>query len=273
MSIDRYAVVGNPISHSKSPIIHKIFAKQTHQSIQYDAILIEPSQFAKEVKAFFSAGGKGLNVTVPFKQDAWKIADKVSEQAQLANAVNTLLIDDDGTLIAENTDGTGLVRDLNNNLALSLHNKSVLLLGAGGAARGVLQPLLEQNPASLLIANRTPSRAQALAKSHVDLGQVTSCGFSELPNRPFDVIINATSAGLNNDTPPLPANTIHSESFCYDLMYASEPTAFVRYAKQQGATQTYDGLGMLVEQAAESFRLWRGVTPDTAPVIAALRAH
>jgi shikimate dehydrogenase len=268
---DRYAVMGNPIEHSKSPLIHRLFAEQTGQDLVYEAILVDPEGFAEAVADFIAAAGKGLNVTVPFKQEAWKIADELSERAQRAGAVNTLKVGHSGKLSGDNTDGVGLVRDLTRNLNLTLSGKQVLILGAGGAVRGILAPLLEQSPSRLLIANRTVETAQQLAKEFSDLGELQSCGFSELKGVHFDIIINATAAGLQGQVPELPDGIIDSRSCCYDLMYASEPTAFVHYARQRGSPAAFDGLGMLVEQAAESFRIWRGITPDTAPVIAALR--
>jgi len=268
---DCYAVMGNPIAHSLSPRIHHLFARQTGQSLSYDALLVEADGFAHAVAAFLIAGGKGLNVTVPFKQEAYELADELSPRAQRAGAVNTLLIHDDGTLLGDNTDGVGLVRDLTRNLNLTLSGKQILLLGAGGAARGVLAPLLEQKPARLLIANRTPERAKQLANSFSDLGAVKGCGFQALSGPGFDIVINATAAGLQGQVPDLPGDVIDPHSCCYDMMYGSLPTAFMHYAQQHGAQRTFDGLGMLVEQAAESFLIWRGLRPDTGPVIEALR--
>jgi len=268
---DCYAVMGNPIAHSQSPRIHRLFARQTGQSLSYKALLVERDGFAQAVAAFLVAGGKGLNVTIPFKQEAFEIADELSPRAQRAAAVNTLLIHDDGTLYGDNTDGAGLVRDLTRNLKLTLGGKRILLLGAGGAARGVLAPLLEQNPSRLLIANRTVERAKQLADSFSDLAEVEGCGFDALSGRSFDIVINATAAGLQGQVPALPEGVIGPHSCCYDMMYGSEPTAFMRYARQRGAQSTFDGLGMLVEQAAESFLIWRGVLPNTGPVIEALR--
>ncbi|GMQ88601.1 MAG: shikimate dehydrogenase [Gammaproteobacteria bacterium] len=268
---DRYAVMGNPIEHSKSPLIHRLFAEQTGQDLVYEAILVDPEGFAEAVTDFIGSAGKGLNVTVPFKQEAWKIADQLSERAQRAGAVNTLQIGNDGKLSGDNTDGVGLVRDLTSNLGLTLTGKQILVLGAGGAVRGILAPLLEQNPSRLLVANRTVGRAQQLATEFSDLGELQGCGFDDLKGTRFDIIINATAAGLQGQVPELPDGIIDSGSCCYDLVYASEPTAFVHYARQHGVQAAFDGLGMLVEQAAESFRIWRGVAPDTAPVIAALR--
>ncbi|GMQ87695.1 MAG: shikimate dehydrogenase [Gammaproteobacteria bacterium] len=268
---DRYAVMGNPIEHSKSPLIHRLFAEQTGQNLVYEAILVDPEGFTKAVADFTGSAGKGLNITVPFKQDAWHIADELSERAQRAGAVNTLKIGGDGKLSGDNTDGIGLVRDLTRNLGLTLSGKQLLVLGAGGAVRGILAPLLDQHPSRLLIANRTVERAQQLATEFSDLGELQGCGFADLKGAHFDIIINATAAGLQGQVPDLPDGIIDSSSCCYDLMYASEPTAFVRYARQRGVQAAFDGLGMLVEQAAESFRIWRGIAPGTAPVIAALR--
>jgi shikimate dehydrogenase len=269
--VDRYAVMGNPIAHSKSPQIHQLFAQQTGQSISYQAILVEKHRFAEAVAEFLAAGGKGLNITVPFKQEAWQIADQLSARAQRAGAVNTLMLREPGTLLGDNTDGVGLVRDLTANLAVELAGKRLLMLGAGGAARGVLAPLLEQEPTHLVIANRTPERAEQLSGLFSDLGELTGCGFDALGGEAFDVVINATAAGLKGEVPQLPEGIIGPETCCYDMMYGSAPTAFMRYAQQRGARRAFDGLGMLVEQAAESFRLWRGVNPETGPVIDFLR--
>lgn len=268
---DCYAVMGNPIAHSQSPRIHQLFARQTGQPISYQALLVDADGFAQAVDAFRIAGGKGLNITVPFKQEAYKLADELSPRAQRAGAVNTLLIRANGTLFGDNTDGIGLVRDLTRNLRLTLSGKHILLLGAGGAARGVLAPLLEQKPAHLLIANRTAERAKQLANTFSDLGEVSACGFQDLPDDAFDIVINATAAGLHGQVPDLPEGVITPKSSCYDMMYGASPTAFMHYAQRCGAQNTFDGLGMLVEQAAESFLIWRGVFPETGPVIEALR--
>lgn len=271
--VDRYAVMGNPIAHSKSPQIHRLFAQQTGQSLSYQAILVEKHRFAEAVAEFLTAGGKGLNVTVPFKQEAWQIADQLSARAQRAGAVNTLMLREPGSLFGDNTDGVGLVRDLTANLAVELSGKRLLLLGAGGAARGVLGPLLEQQPTHLVIANRTAERAEQLSDLFSDIGALTGCGFAALGGEAFDVVINATAAGLRGEVPDLPEGIIGPQTCCYDMMYGSAPTAFMRYAQQRGARRAFDGLGMLVEQAAESFRLWRGVNPATGPVIDFLRRH
>ncbi len=268
---DRYAVMGNPIAHSLSPRIHTLFATQTGQHLEYRALLVEPGQFATAARAFQGAGGRGLNVTVPFKQDAWVFADLLSARAERAGAVNTLLFEAGGVR-GDNTDGPGLVRDLCGNHGYSLAGRRILLLGAGGAARGILQPLLAEQPAQLVIANRTAGKALELALRFSDLGPVSGCGFAELAGRRFDLILNATAAGLNDVAPPVPDGLLAAEGWCYDLMYGREPTAFVRWGHEQGAARSLDGLGMLVEQAAESFHLWRGVWPETQPVIAALRS-
>lgn len=269
---DQYAVMGNPISHSKSPRIHAMFAAQTDQNLEYRAILVELDGFAAAARAFQKAGGRGLNVTVPFKQDAWVFADLLSARAERAGAVNTLIFDATG-VCGDNTDGPGLVRDLSVNLGYSLAEKRILLLGAGGASRGVMQPLLAEQPTQLVIANRTASKAMDLALRCGDLGRVSGCDFSDLAGHQFDLIINATAVGLNDEVPPLPEGVLAPGGWCYDLMYGKEPTAFVRWGWEQGAANSIDGLGMLVEQAAESFYLWRGVWPETQTVIQALRAE
>jgi len=268
---DQYAVMGNPIAHSKSPRIHAAFASQTQQDISYERILVEQGLLADAVSDFRKQGGKGLNITVPFKNDAFDIADSLTERARLAGAVNTLVLNDDGTLHADNTDGVGLVHDLTVNHALNLKDARILLLGAGGAAQGVLLPLLQQQPAEIIIANRTVSKAEALCEKFATYGKLSASSFEALGGHSFDGIINATAASLQGEVPALPDNILNDDAWCYDMMYSSEPTAFVRWGNKQGATHSIDGLGMLVEQAAESFRLWRGVQPDTNSVIRLLR--
>ncbi len=270
-ALDQYAVMGHPIAHSKSPQIHRLFAEQTGQALEYHAMLVERGGFAKAAQDFQATGGKGLNVTVPFKQDAWVFADVLSARAERAGAVNVLSFSVAGVQ-GENTDGLGLVRDITINHGYPLAGKRILLLGAGGAARGVLQPLLAENPAVVMIANRTASKAAELALRFGDLGRVSGCGLDELAGLQFDLIINATAAGLDDTVPPLPDTVLVAGGVCYDMMYGKETTAFVRWGLAHSASQSLDGLGMLVEQAAESFRLWRGVMPDTQPVILALRA-
>jgi len=268
---DRYAVIGNPIEHSKSPAIHAAFAAATGQEMEYGRILGTPGHFAEEVREFLAKGGKGLNITVPFKEDAWRLADERSSRAELAGAVNTLIRLDDGRLRGDNTDGVGLVRDLEQNHGCRLNGRSILLLGAGGASRGVLRPLLEANPSRLVIANRTVAKAEALAADAAGLGPISGCGFDALAGERFDLIINGTAAGLRNEVPPLPTGILASGGVAYDMMYGDEPTAFVRWGGAAGAAMALDGLGMLIEQAAESFYLWRGVRPRTAPVVDMLR--
>ena len=267
---DEYAVMGNPIAHSKSPRIHSLFAQQTGEPIHYRAILVEVGKLPEAVAEFVAGGGKGLNITVPFKRDAWELVDERSRRAERAGAVNTIRIEP-GRLFGDNTDGVGLVNDLRHNLQIPLQDRRILLMGAGGAARGVLAPLLEQEPALLVIANRTPERAVELAGEFADLGTVQGCGYDALANLQFDVLINATAASLQGDLPPLPDGIVAAGACAYDMMYGTRPTAFMKWAQWQGAEKVSDGLGMLVEQAAESFYIWRGVRPETAPVIAQLR--
>jgi len=263
---DRYAVFGHPIAHSKSPLIHAAFARQTGQDLTYEAILAPLDGFAESVTAFVAAGGRGANVTVPFKEEAFRLAGRLTPRARRAGAVNTLALDADG-ILGDNTDGAGLVADLTRNLHRTLAGRRILLLGAGGAARGVIEPLLEAQPAALVIANRTVGRAQELAELF-DRG-IRACGFDALDTA-FDLVINATAASLAGEMPPLSPRIFTPETLAYDMMYGRD-TPFLAFARAQGAA-TADGLGMLVEQAAEAFHLWRGVRPDTAPVIASLRA-
>ena len=268
---DAYAVMGNPISHSRSPQIHAAFAKQTGQRIVYTAIQVDPGGFDQAVGNFFANNGKGLNVTVPFKQEAWQLSEELGPEARQAGAVNTLFKNEDGFLVGRNTDGIGLVRDLIQNHDAKIENKQLLLLGAGGAARGVLQPLLEEKPAKVVIANRTPDRAHDLAELFNQLGEVHGAGFDDLADQQFDLIINATAASLQGEIPPLPDSIFTKNFWVYDMMYSAEPTPFMRWGEQHGAAKVLDGLGMLVEQAAESFYLWRDIRPDTAPVIREIR--
>ena len=262
--------MGNPIAHSKSPSIHSLFAEQTQQSILYTAIHVDLGGFDQAVGNFAAAGGKGLNVTVPFKQEAWELVTERSERAERAGAVNTIKIDDD-QLFGDNTDGVGLVNDLIINNDIELKDKKVLLMGAGGAARGVLVPLLKQNPSYLFVANRTPDRAKDLASAFSDLGAIDGGGYEHVPEEKFDVVINATAASLQGDLPPLADNILSENASCYDMMYAAKPTPFMIWATEHNATKVLDGLGMLVEQAAESFNIWRNVRPETKIVIKKLR--
>jgi shikimate dehydrogenase len=268
---DHYAVMGNPVAHSKSPRIHSLFAAQTGQAIDYTAVLVEPGTFDEAVAEFVKLGGKGLNITVPFKQDAWQLASTRSPRAEHAGAVNTLVLDPSGAHFGDNTDGIGLVRDLRDNHGVDLKGKRLLLLGAGGAARGVIEPLLQEQPALLVIANRTADKAVALARHFCTLGRIEGCGLDDVAGQTFDLIINATAASLSGQVPAIAGSVVTPDTCCYDMMYGNEPTAFMAWASAQGAQQVMDGLGMLVEQAAESFYLWRKLRPDTAPVIKALR--
>lgn len=266
---DRYAVIGNPIAHSKSPQIHAAFARATGQELTYERIEAPLDGFARTVEAFARGGGRGLNVTMPFKEQAFALAATRSERAALAGAVNTLVVTDTGWH-GDNTDGVGLVRDLTRNLNVAIAQRSVLILGAGGATRGVVGPLLAERPARLCVANRTIARAEALAGVFEDLGSLEACAPESL-SEVFDIVINATPWGPGEDAPRLPASIIGKRTFAYDMVYADEPTAFVRWAQARGAAGARDGLGMLIEQAAESFFVWRGVRPETAPLFDALR--
>lgn len=267
---DRYAVVGNPIAHSKSPLIHAEFARQTRQDLSYAALLAPLDGFARTVQEFRQAGGKGLNVTVPFKQEAWRLATRLTERAQLAQAVNTLKFEDGG-ILGDNTDGAGLVRDITSNLGFAIRGKKILLMGAGGAARGVILPLLKQCPALFAIANRTADKAHELAQLFLPHGDISSGEYNSLAGCHFDLVINATSSSLSGELPPLPGGVFSPGSLAYDMMYGKGLTPFLLFAQAHGAAQLADGLGMLVEQAAESFFLWRGVRPDTRPVIELLK--
>ena len=268
--IDDYAVMGNPISHSKSPSIHTLFAEQTQQSVLYTAIHVDLGGFKQAVGNFVATGGKGLNITVPFKQEAWELVSERSERAERAGAVNTIKIEND-QLFGDNTDGVGLVNDLTINHGIELKNKNILLMGAGGAARGVLVPLLKQNPSSLFIVNRTPDRAKDLALDFSDVGNVEGGGYDAIVDLKFDIVINATAASLQGELPPLPDTLLNDNASCYDMMYSAKPTPFMVWATEHNAEKVLDGLGMLVEQAAESFYIWRDVKPETKPVIDQLR--
>jgi len=270
-NIDRYAVFGNPIAHSKSPQIHTLFAEQTDQVLSYTAELADLGKFDTTVNDFIKNNGKGLNVTVPFKEDAWLYATEHSNRALRAGAVNTLKVQADGNLFGDTTDGVGLVNDLIKNHGIDIKNKTVLIIGAGGAVRGVLEAILEQQPASLQICNRTKQKALQLADDFSSLGNITGCGLDELEDRQFDIVINGTSASLHGDLPPLPSTIFSEGSSSYDMMYSADATPFMQWSKDNGAEKIFDGLGMLVEQAAESFYIWRGVRPETSEVIMQLR--
>ena len=271
--MDRYCVFGNPIAHSKSPDIHAAFAAQTGQALTYEKRLAPLDGFAAAVRDFIAEGGKGANVTVPFKLEAVKLANALTIRAQAAGAVNTLHFTEDG-IIGDNTDGAGLVADIVNNAGLPLTGKRVLLLGAGGAARGVVLPILEHRPAQLVIANRTVATAEALAAQFAALGGagvVSACGYDGIEGA-FDVVINATSASLNADLPPVPPAVFAPGALALDMMYGKQPTVFLQFAAGHGAL-VRDGLGMLVEQAAEAFAVWRGVHPATTEVLKQMRAR
>ena len=268
---DSYCVFGNPIGHSKSPLIHTAFARQTGEDISYVARLAPHDGFADSVKDFIAAGGRGANVTIPFKVEAYRLADCLTPRAKLAGAVNTLSFNE-AVIVGDNTDGAGLLRDITINLDQPVAGKRILLLGAGGAARGAIGPLLEQGPATLVIANRTAQKAIALAEHFAALGKVSGGAYSALSSQIFDIVINATSASLGGELPPLPAGLFAPDSLAYEMMYGRGDTPFLLYAREEGATRLSDGLGMLVEQAAEAFYLWRGVRPEAAPVMASLRS-
>jgi shikimate dehydrogenase len=268
---DRYGVVGFPVAHSRSPFIHGMFARQTAQNIEYRLYEIPPVRFKTEVAKFFQDGGGGLNVTAPHKTAAADFALELTPRAERAGAVNTLAMQG-GRILGDNTDGAGLVRDLLENLQIEIAGKRLLILGAGGATRGIVAPLLENGPEELVVANRGAARARDLVSPFSDLGKVRGCGFDDLPMRPFDLVINATSAGLDGQVPKVNPAIIGPLTICYDLSYAKTDTPFVKWAWGKGCARAVEGWGMLVEQAAESFALWRGIRPDTAPVLAVLES-
>ncbi len=268
---DHYCVFGNPIAQSKSPDIHRQFAQQTGEDIRYEKQLVDVDGFSEAASVFFEQGGSGLNITAPFKLDAYEFADELTERARNAGAVNTLKRLESGKILGDTTDGQGMVADITERLGCSIKDKSVLILGAGGAVRGVLQPLIEHQPQRVVIANRTIAKALTLVKEFRRYGKLQACGFADLEGQSFDLVINATSAGLHGELPPLPDGFLAPSSYCYDMSYAAEPTVFMQWAKQQQAAYISDGLGMLVGQAAEAFKVWRGVLPEVAPVIEDLR--
>ncbi|WP_182020086.1 shikimate dehydrogenase [Vibrio diabolicus] len=269
--IDRYAVFGNPIGHSKSPFIHTLFARQTNQSLTYTAECAPVDGFIEAAKAFFADGGKGCNVTLPFKEDAYQFASRLTERAQLAGAVNTLKKLDDGEIIGDNTDGAGLVQDLLQHQVV-LEGARILIIGAGGAARGVIKPLLDQKPTSLTITNRTFFKAEELAELFSAYGLVTAKEMNTIAEE-YDVIINSTSASLSGELPAISSSVFAVNSTSYDMMYGKGDTTFNQWAKQHGAAHAYDGLGMLVGQAAESFMLWRGLRPGAKQILRELRKN
>lgn len=266
-AIDRYGVMGYPVSHSRSPVIHRLFALQTQENLQYELLQVSPEKLETAVRQFQRTGGKGLNITVPHKSEVAKLVDHISERAATAGAVNTLSFRG-GEIYGDNTDGIGLLRDLAVNLGVSIEGANILVLGAGGATRGIVGPLLEMQPSSLRIANRSLGKAQALADHFSKSGPVSACRFNVVPvSTEYDLIINATSAGVRGESPPYPSAAVSNKTFCYDLSYGLKPTPFSLWARESGAAHSVMGWGMLVEQAAESFNIWRGVRPDTAPVL------
>lgn len=269
---DRYGVMGHPIDHSWSPFIHGLFAKQTGQNLSYRLFDVPPEKFRASALEFFTHGGRGLNITVPHKAAAAELVNRLTTRAEQAGAVNTIMLDERNELLGDNTDGAGLLTDLRVNLGIEVAARSILILGAGGATRGILAPLLQAQPASLVVANRTPQRATALAAEFSEYGPITGCGFDALQTEAFDLIINATSASLHGEVPLVPARIIGRHTVCYDMAYGKSETSFTRWARAHHARSAFKGWGMLVEQAAESFELWRGVRPDTRPILEALGA-
>ncbi len=259
----RFAVIGNPIAHSKSPEIHLLFADQTGEVIQYKKILAEIGQFKTVVNKFFEAGGMGLNITVPFKTDAFEYVDEHTDYAKHAGAVNTIIRKENDSYLGANTDGIGLLRDIKKTLRLQLLNKRILIVGAGGAVQGIVEPLLVEKPAELIIANRTVSKAQTIADNFNSIGEIIACGLYEIPAKQYDLILHATSAALHNGELSLPTNIIGAHTCCYDLLYSDSDTPFMQLGKKANAAIVVDGFGMLLEQAAEAFYLWHGKRPDT----------
>jgi shikimate dehydrogenase len=269
---DQYGVIGHPIAHSWSPFIHGLFARQTEQAMVYRRFDVPPAKFRRHVMHFFLHGGRGLNVTLPHKLAAAGLANELTPRAERAGAVNTLMMQGENEIIGDNTDGEGLVRDLQDNCGVTISGARILILGAGGAARGVLAPLLELRPSEVVIANRTAARASTLAREFAPLGNLIGCGFDSALLTEFDLIINATSASTEGDTPVIPPALVSARTTCYDMAYSKEKTPFVRWAESHGCARALQGWGMLVEQAAESFSVWRGIRPQTAPVLQALIA-
>ena len=267
---DQYGVVGHPIAHSWSPFIHGMFAKATGEHLVYRLFDVAPGDFRREVLRLFTSGLRGLNVTVPHKQMAAELVNELTPRAARAQAVNTIALNGDQGLLGDNTDGVGLLRDLEQNLGVHLTGKRILMLGAGGAARGVIEPRLERAPLSLTVANRTPDRARRLAAEFSALGPIDSCGFADVEGPPYDLIVNATAAGLQGEMPELPPGLVGERSLCYDMSYGRGDTPFTLWGKSRHALHTVKGWGMLVEQAAEAFEIWRGVRPDSRPVLDAL---
>ncbi len=270
---DQYAVFGHPINHSKSPRIHQLFAQQTEQNLVYKAQDVPAESFNQSIDTFFTQGGKGINCTVPLKELAYQRADSLSERAQFSKAVNTLVLQEAGTLYGDNTDGIGLVTDLTDNHSITLLNSRILILGAGGASRGIIEPLMKKSPSCLVIANRTVEKAITLSGEFSQLGNISGCGYDELKEKKFDLILNATSASLTGQIPNITESILAKNVCCYDLAYSNQQTAFVKWGFTHGAKKTLDGLGMLIEQAAEAFFIWRGVRPKTSAIIELLNSE
>lgn len=264
-----FAVMGNPVSHSRSPQVHAMFAEQFGIDLEYRAIHVEVGGFEQAVSGFQASGGAGLNVTVPFKRNAWRLADDISVDAHLAKAVNTLVFGEQ--IYGDNTDGLGLIADIEINVGLSLEDLRILVIGAGGAAQGVLGSLLSKGPRSITVANRTKDRAKTLAKRFSSTGIVRGAGLDDVHGELFDAVINASSASLNEQLPAISPEIFAEAKLAYDMAYGTGPTVFQQWAKSNGVEVSADGLGMLVEQAAESFSVWHGCRPETAPVIDRLR--
>ena len=269
--MDHYVVIGNPIAHSKSPFIHTQFAQQTGKNIRYTTLLAPLDEFEHTISTFRRNGGRGANITVPFKFKAYALATRLTDRARAAHAVNTLQFNQENEILGDNTDGIGLIRDIESNLNFPLADKRILLMGAGGAASGVVLPLLQQKPDFLAIANRTPDKAIALQQQFIEYGNILGGHYQDFVGQPFDLIINATSASLHNTLPPAPIDLFHGVALAYDMLYNSKPTPFMEFASSHGVTNLADGTGMLVEQAAESFLLWHGIRPETQGVIRQLK--
>lgn len=270
-SVANYAVLGNPVKHSKSPQIHLLFAKEMGITLEYNAIEVPNDELSTYVNLFSSQGGKGLNITVPFKENAYKLCTEITSRALESGSVNTIKFDTETNIIGDTTDGEGFINDLRKNYGINLQNKSILILGAGGTVKSIIERLVPEEIKNVVIVNRTLSRAEELEKKFKNKIDIKSFSYETLPNDIFDVIINGTSLSLSSEVPPVSRNIINKNTFCYDLMYSSDKTVFIKWAIENGALRAVDGLGMLVEQAAESFFIWHGVKPNTAKVIEALK--
>ena len=270
-SVANYAVLGNPVKHSKSPQIHLLFAKEMGITLEYNAIEVPNDELSTYVNLFSSQGGKGLNITVPFKENAYKLCTEITSRALESGSVNTIKFDTETNIIGDTTDGEGFINDLRKNYGINLQNKSILILGAGGTGKSIIERLVSEEIKNVVIVNRTLSRAEELEKKFKNKIDIKSFSYETLPNDIFDVFINGTSLSLSSEVPPVSRNIINKNTFCYDLMYSSDKTVFIKWAIENGALRAADGLGMLVEQAAESFFIWHGVKPNTAKVIEALK--